>query len=62
MNTSNASVYTDFQGLAGLKAEARKDSAGSLDEVARQFESLFMQMMLKGMRQASLGEGIMDSD
>ena len=62
MNTSSASVYTDFQGLAGLKAEARKDSAGSLDEVARQFESLFMQMMLKGMRQASMGEGIMDSD
>lgn len=62
MNTPSASVYTDFQGLAGLKAKAREDSAGSLDEVAHQFESLFMQMMLKSMRQASLGEGIMDSD
>jgi flagellar protein FlgJ len=62
MNTPSASVYTDFQGLASLKGKAQKDSAGSLDEVARQFESLFVQMMVKSMRQASLGEGALDSD
>ncbi len=62
MNTAPASLYTDFQGVAELKAKARSDAKGSLDQVARQFESIFTQMMLKSMRQASLGEGIMDND
>jgi flagellar protein FlgJ len=60
MNTP-AAIYTDFQGVAELKAKARSDAKGSLDEVARQFESLFTQMMLKSMRQAKLAEGIMDN-
>ena len=62
MNRATASLYTDFQGVAELKAKARADAKGSLDQVARQFESIFTQMMLKSMRQANLGEGIMDSD
>ncbi len=62
MNRVQASLYTDFQGVAELKAQARADARGSLDQVARQFESLFTQMMLKSMREASLGEGIMDND
>lgn len=56
------SVYNDFQGLASLKHQAREDQAGSLDKVAKQFESLFVQMMVKQMRQASFGGGIFDSD
>ncbi len=62
MNRVSASIYTDFQGVAELKARAHADAKGSLDQVARQFESLFTQMMLKSMRQAKLGEGLMDSD
>ncbi len=63
MNTVPASLlYTDFQGVAELKARARADAKGSLDQVARQFESLFTQMMMKSMRQAKLAEGIMDND
>lgn len=62
MQTAPASVYNDFQGLAALKHQAREDQAGSLDKVARQFESLFVQMMVKQMRQASFGGGILDSD
>lgn len=62
MNTSSASVYTDFQGLSELKARAGKDADASLNEVARQFESLLISQMLKGMRQTSMGEGLMESD
>lgn len=62
MNRLATSLYTDFQGTAELKARAHADAKGSLDQVARQFESLFTQMMLKSMREASLGEGIMDND
>jgi flagellar protein FlgJ len=55
-------VYNDFSGLAELKHQARQDSAAASDKVARQFESLFVQMMVKQMRQASFGGGVFDSD
>lgn len=59
---SLAGVYTDFQGLSRLKAKAAKDANAALGEVAQQFESLLLQQMLKSMRQASSGEGLMESD
>ncbi|MES9855300.1 MAG: flagellar assembly peptidoglycan hydrolase FlgJ [Sedimenticola sp.] len=62
MNIGDTSIYTDFQGLGELKAMASKDADGALKKVAQQFESLFIQQMLKTMRQASLGKGLMDSD
>lgn len=62
MSTYPTSVYTDFQGIAELKYQARQDQAGSLEKVAKQFESLFVQMMVKQMRQASFGGGAFDSD
>lgn len=53
-----AAIYNDFNGLANLKARAAKESPEATREAARQFESLFVQMMLKSMRSASavLGE------
>lgn len=59
--TPNADVYTDFQGLTRLRAQARANSPEALRATAQQFEALFTQMVLKSMRQASLGEGIFDS-
>ncbi|MCU7920166.1 MAG: flagellar assembly peptidoglycan hydrolase FlgJ [Candidatus Thiodiazotropha sp. (ex Epidulcina cf. delphinae)] len=61
MNGVAPSLYHDFSGLAALKHQAREDQAGSAEKVARQFESLFVQMMVKQMRQASLGGGLFDS-
>jgi len=61
MDIDMAQVYTDFSGLAALKARAREDQDAALDQVSRQFESLFLQMMLKSMRDASIGGGLMDS-
>ncbi|WP_428603365.1 flagellar assembly peptidoglycan hydrolase FlgJ [Sedimenticola sp.] len=62
MDLAGASIYTNMDGLMALKVKASEDSKGALDEVARQFESMFVQQMLKTMRQASLGEGLMDSE
>lgn len=59
---ANASVYTDFQGLARLRAEAGRETPQAIKETARQFEALFVQMMLKAMREASPGDGMFDSD
>jgi flagellar protein FlgJ len=61
MTLDMAQVYTDFSGLAALRARAREDQQAALDQVSRQFESLFLQMMLKNMRDASFGGGLMDS-
>jgi flagellar protein FlgJ len=54
-------VYTDRQGLSKLRAQARNNSEETLREVAGQFEALFIQMMLKSMRDANLAEGLLDS-
>ncbi|MET0050568.1 MAG: flagellar assembly peptidoglycan hydrolase FlgJ [Candidatus Thiodiazotropha sp.] len=61
MNTLPSSVYNNFSGLAALRHEARDDQAGASEKVARQFESLFIQMMVKQMRQTSFGDGLLDS-
>jgi len=61
MNTDTAQIYTDFSGLSELRAQAREDKTAALDTVARQFESLFVQMMMKSMRDASFGGGLLDS-
>ncbi|MFI3119791.1 MAG: flagellar assembly peptidoglycan hydrolase FlgJ [Methylococcaceae bacterium] len=60
--TQNADVYTDFNGLAKLKNQAKKESPEALKEVAKQFESIFLNNVLKSMREAKLAEGAMDND
>jgi len=62
LNAQNADVYTDFSGLAKLKNQARKESPEALKEVAKQFESIFLNNVLKSMREAKLAEGVMDND
>lgn len=54
-----AQIYTDFGGLNALRAQAGQDRKAALEEVARQFEGLFMSQMLKSMRAANqvLAEG-----
>ncbi len=49
---------TDFNQFAGLRAAADNRDPAALREVASQFEALFLQTMLKSMREASLGDPI----
>lgn len=51
----------DLQGLDRLKQTARQDPSTGVKEVGRQFEALFLQMMLKSMRQASPKSGLLNS-
>lgn len=62
LTAQNADVYTDFNGLAKLKNQARKDSPEALKEVAKQFEAIFISNVLKSMRAAKLADGAMDND
>ncbi|MDH5189958.1 MAG: flagellar assembly peptidoglycan hydrolase FlgJ [Gammaproteobacteria bacterium] len=58
---ADADVYTDFNGLAQLRRDVRNDSPEAIKKVAEQFEALFLQMMLKSMRDASFGDELFDS-
>jgi flagellar protein FlgJ len=53
-DTSAATTYTDLNGLAALKADPTSPQA--ISAVASQVEALFLQMMLKSMRDASMGD------
>jgi len=54
---SNINFFADFQGLAALKNDAKGQAPTALKEAARQFESLFTQMLLKSMREANKSFG-----
>ena len=49
----HAQSNLDFDGLAELKAKASRDDIETAREVGNQFEAMFVQMMLKSMRDAS---------
>jgi Rod binding domain-containing protein len=49
--------YLDFEGLGQLKGQARQDAKSATRETAQQFEAMFIQMMMKSMR-----ETVMKSD
>lgn len=40
---------------------SRLATSGNLDKAGQQFEAIFINMMLKSMRQASLGKGLFDN-
>lgn len=49
----NRSVYTDLASLQGISAQGRENTAEGLRAVASQFESLFINMMLKSVRETN---------
>jgi flagellar protein FlgJ len=53
-------LAADPRALEALRARGGSDPKGALREAARQFESLFMQEVLKSMRQTLSGEGAID--
>jgi peptidoglycan hydrolase FlgJ len=54
IDTSAATTYTDVNGLAALKRDPNSPEA--ISAVAKQVEALFLQMMLKSMRDATSAE------
>src|SRR5471032_3498523 len=52
----------DTQSLNSLKLAVQKDPQAHIKEVAKQFECVFVQMMLKSMRSALPQDGLLSSD
>jgi flagellar protein FlgJ len=57
----NGAIYNDFSQFTTLRAEATKNPNAALEEVAAQFESIFLQQMLKSMRDATVKSDLFDS-
>ena len=53
--------YLDFEALGRLKGKAAKDGKSAARETAQQFEALFLQMMMKSMRDASFKSDLVES-
>jgi len=62
LNMSPSQSYTDLASLDPIRAAARRNDPEALRAVARQFEGLFLQMMLKSMRDASFGNPLFKSN
>lgn len=62
---SQADIYADFNGLAQLKAKAggaSDEKQEALGQVARQFETIFLKMMLKSMRDTVPDSGLLNGE
>ena len=57
---SNTAAY-DVKGMDGLRQSAKAKDPAALKEAATQFEAMFINMMMKSMRDATPQDGIMDS-
>lgn len=58
----SASLAIDTKGVESLRQAARQNSPEALKEAAKQFEALFMNMIMKSMREATPQEGLFDND
>ena len=58
-NTSGS--YLDFGALGRLKGQAKTDAKAATRETAQQFEAMFLQMMMKTMRDAIPKSGLNES-
>jgi peptidoglycan hydrolase FlgJ len=54
-------LAADSRSLDSLKRDAQRDPQGAVRKAAQQFEALFMQMVLKSMREATPKSGLFDS-
>jgi flagellar protein FlgJ len=60
-NTAN-NIALDANNLSDLRVAAKQNSPEALKATAKQFEALFVNMMMKSMRDATPQDGITDSD
>jgi flagellar protein FlgJ len=56
------SLAIDAQALIALRAQAKTSPDAALGKVASQFEAMFMQMLLKSMRDSLPQDGMLDSE
>jgi peptidoglycan hydrolase FlgJ len=61
-NNVTGSLAVDVKGLSDLRLAATQNSPEALKGVAKQFEALFMNMIMRSMRDATPQDGMFDSE
>ena len=61
MISSSTGLASDARSIDALKARAAADPKAAIKDAAKQFEALFMQALMKSMRQATLSSGMLDN-
>src|SRR5512133_1134527 len=56
------SFALDVRGMEALRRTARSAPEQALKQASRQFEAIFLGMMLKSMREATSGNGLLDGE
>jgi flagellar protein FlgJ len=59
---ATAGLAVDPKALGDLRARAAKDPHAAMKDAAREFETLFLDMMMKSMRAAAPGKSMLDSE
>jgi peptidoglycan hydrolase FlgJ len=59
---SAGSSFGDVRALDTLKRSATQDPKAAIKEAAKQFESMFMQQLLKSMRESSMSSGLLENE
>jgi len=59
---ATGSVAADTRSIDALRASASRDPKAAIKETAKQFEALFMQQLMKSMRDATLSSGMLDNE
>lgn len=54
-------LTADTRSIDALRASASKDPKAAIKEAAKQFEALFMQQIMKSMREATMSSGMLDN-
>ncbi|MBD3670063.1 MAG: flagellar assembly peptidoglycan hydrolase FlgJ [Gammaproteobacteria bacterium] len=61
-SSAQSDLAVDLHSLNRLRSLSRRDQGEALNQAAKQFEALFIQMMLKNARNASFGDPLFDSN
>ena len=62
MSVPRPALASDVQALGALRSKAAADPKAAVREVAKQFEALFMQELMKSMRAATVSSGMLDNE
>ena len=60
-STAHTGLATDTRSLDALRARAAADPKSAVSEAAKQFETLFMNELMKSMRSTTLDSGMLDN-
>jgi flagellar protein FlgJ len=59
---SGNGIGSDATSIQSLRYAAAKDPKAAIKETAKQFEALFMQQLMKSMREATISSGMLDNE